>query len=191
MKIFAATGDIDEILWAEQAALIDGVLLPPDFAGNVEMLCERTALPVYVNVFALDPREMVSTGRTLAREFGDQVSLQVPFYEDALGAVRRLRDDGVRVVATLISTVAQAVLATKAGASMVSIDIDDLDRRGRDGAEVIRETRSLFTQHGTSCDVLAVSPRDAQQFSRCARAGADIVGVAPDLLHELLVRAVS
>jgi transaldolase len=191
MKIFAATGDIGEIQWAEQAALIDGVLLPADFSGNVGYLCDGTALPVCVNVTALDPREMVGTARALAREYGDQVSVQVPFYEDALSAVRRLRDDGVRVVAALITTVAQAVLAAKAGASMVSIDVGELDRRGRDGADVIREARALFTQHGTSCDVLAVSARDAQQFSRCARAGADIVGVAPDLLHELLVRAAS
>jgi transaldolase len=190
MKIFAATGDLDEIQWAGQTGLIDGILLPGDFDADAEFVCTRVRLPVCVRVDALGPSN-VNRARELTERLGDQTSVRVPFCDDALETMRQLRDNGVRVVATSIATAAQAMLAAKIGIWAVAIDIDELDRRGRDGEDVIRESRALFDRHGTSCEVFAVSRRDAQQFSRCARAGADIIGVEPDLLHALLVRAAS
>jgi transaldolase len=182
MKIFAATSDVDAIQWADQAGLIDGVLVTSDHPDDTERVCRASVLPVLVSLAA--------ASSDVLRMFGDQMSVQVPFREDGLGTMRQLRADAVRIVATRVSTAAQAVLAAKAGASMVSVDVDHLDRLGRDGAEVVRDVRALFDQHGTSCDVLAALPRDAAQFARCARAGADVIAVEPDLLHALLVSAV-
>jgi len=70
---------------------------------------------------------------------------------------------------------------------VVSIGIDHLDLYGIDGADVVRETTSLLLQHGFECDVMAWCPRGPAQFGRCARAGADILAVEPQLLHALLV----
>lgn len=183
MKIFVSTTDIEDIKWAVQAGLVDGVMIAAVLPRHAFAYCQAMALQMCLHVTDVDTASI--------KEFADQVSVQVPLDEGGLDTLRGLRADGVRVIATHVTTTAQAILAAKAGASTVSIDVDALDRGGRDGTEIVRDVRALFDQHGTSCDVLAVGARNATQFSRCARAGADIVAVEPDLLHALLVRAAS
>ncbi|HWZ60775.1 MAG TPA: transaldolase family protein [Gemmatimonadaceae bacterium] len=188
MKIFVATADIEAIRWAAQAGFADGVLTTPEeWPESLIDVCRATDLPVCVPVGAIQAGDVYREARELVKLLGDQIIIQVPLVEDAVGAIRRLRADGVRVVATLVFTTAQAVLAAKAGASMVSVAVDELDRHGQNGAEVVRDVRTLFDQHSAACDVMAACPRDAHQFTRCAQAGADVVAVAPDLLRALLV----
>jgi transaldolase len=189
MKIFVATSDLDEIQWASQTGLIDGILLPREFPEGVESVVERVALPVCVGIKDPTSGNIVAKGREVLNLFGDQTSVWVPFGEDTLDAIRQLHDNGVRVVASSIVTPAQAMLAAKMDIWAVGVDVDRLNNQDRDGEKVVRDIREVFDQHGTSCDVLAVSRRDAQRFARCARAGADIIGVEPDLLRSLLVRA--
>src|SRR6185312_15517705 len=113
--------------------------------------------------------------------------VQVPLFEDAIPAMRRLRADGVRVVATLVYTTAQAVLAAKAGAFMVQIAVDELDASGQDGAAVVSDACAVFATHALECDVGAALPQQGAQFAACLRAGADVVVVTPGVLRTLML----
>lgn len=198
MKIYLATADAQEITWAGECGFLDGVVASPAILAResetsgreakeiLAALCEATDVPVCAAVEAVNGAEAYRLGRELAK-ISDQIVVAVPLVEDTLGALRRLRSEGVKVTATLVYTTAQAALAAKAGASVVSIGIDHLDLYGIDGADVVRETTSLLLQHGFECDVMAWCPRGPAQFGRCARAGADILAVEPQLLHALLV----
>lgn len=198
MKIYLATADTQEISWASECGFLDGVVASPailareaDASGRdakeiLTAICEAIDVPVCAAVESVNAEEAYRLGHELAK-ISDQIVVAVPLVEDTLGALRRLRAEGVKVTATLVYTTAQAALAAKAGASVVSIGIDHLDLYGIDGADVVRETTSLLLQHGFECDVMAWCPRGPAQFGRCARAGADILAVEPQLLHALLV----
>jgi len=198
MKIYLATADTQEINWASECGFLDGVVASPailaresetsgrDAKEILTAICDAVSVPVCAAVESVNGAEAYRLGRELAK-LSDQIVVAVPLVEDTLGALRHLRSDGVKVTATLVYTTAQAALAAKAGASVVSIGIDHLDLYGIDGADVVRETTSLFLQHGFECDVMAWCPRGPAQFGRCARAGADILAVEPQLLHALLV----
>jgi transaldolase len=93
----------------------------------------------------------------------------------------------VRVAATLVFNAAQAVLAAKAGASVVTIPVDQLDGLGQDSVAVVDETRRLFDRAGAECDLVAAYPRSAADFTACGLAGADAVTVGIDSLRTLLV----
>jgi transaldolase len=198
MKIYLATADTQEIGWASDCGFLDGVVASPailtreseasgrDPKDILTAICEAVDVPVCAAVESVNAADAYRLGRDLAK-ISDQIVVAVPLVEDTLGALRRLRAEGVKVTATLIYTTAQAALAAKAGASVVSIGIDHLDLYGIDGADVVRETTSLLLQHGFECDVMAWCPRGPAQFGRCARAGADILAVEPQLLHALLV----
>jgi transaldolase len=125
-------------------------------------------------------------GRELAR-LSDQIVVQVPLVEDAFGAMHRLQAEGVRVAAMLVFNAAQALLAARAGASSVVTPLDQLDAVGHSGGEVVRDLRAVFDASHTECDVLAVRPTTAQQFTECALAGADGVAVSPEVLRSLLL----
>lgn len=196
MRIFLATADLDEVRWAKSTGLIDGVVTTPallaarDDAGEprelLDELCRAVEGPVAVAVGAVSARDIYRDARELAK-ISDHIIVEIPLVEDALGAMRKLNAEGVRVSATLVFTAAQAMLAAKAGASAVITGLDELDALGAHGVDVIREIRTVLDTDTTSCDVVAAYPKDAARFADCALAGADAVAVKPAVLHALLV----
>jgi transaldolase len=141
---------------------------------------------VHVTVSALNAADIYRDGRELAR-LGDAVVLHVPVIEEGIVAAHRLAAEGVRVVASLVVNAAQAVLAAKAGASAVSVPVDQLATFGHAGADVVRAVRAAFASGGTECDVYCAHPRTAGEFADCAAAGADGALVTPAALRGLLV----
>lgn len=196
MKILLATASVAEIRWGVDHGLVDGVLTTPalldDEIGHDADPRERlleiarlSALPLYASVSSVDAEDMYADGRELAR-IGDHVIVQLPFVEDALGTMRRLRAEGVRLCATLVFTAAQAILAASAGASAVAVTLDTLDEVGLDGAAVAGDMRSAIDAHAADCDVIGLFPGTAARFGACALAGADSVAVTPTVLRALL-----
>jgi transaldolase len=196
MKIFVATASVRDVQWAADSGLADGVITSPamlreaaDDGDERELLaaiCKAATGPVCAAVGAVNAADIYRDARELAK-ISDQIVVQVPLLEESVTAIRRLRADGVRAVATLVYTTAQAVLAAKAGAFMVNIAVDQLDAVGHDGADVVRDVCTLFAAHAIECDVLASLPQHAAQFARCATAGADVVALATDVLRALLL----
>lgn len=196
MRIFLATANLDEITWAHAHGLADGVLTTPALlASEVHPLaardrladiCRIAAIPVAASVGAVNSADIYRDARELAK-LSDSLIVQIPFVEDAVEAMKRLRAEGVRVAATLVFNAAQAILAAKAGASMVCVHVDHLDAQGQDGVTALGEMRRVFEMHGVECDVLAALPRNAAQFTGCALAGADAIAVSPEALRALLL----
>ncbi len=198
MKLYLATAGLEDIRWATGAGLIDGVLTTPTLLEGASAggggdgrevladICRTTGLPVLASVAAVTADDIYHEARELAR-LADQIAVQIPMVEDAVGAIGRLRADGVRVMTTLVFGVPQAVLAAKAGAYAVSIAMDQLDLYGHDGADAVRDIVTVFRADGAECDVLAALPQHAAQFARCARAGADVIAVSPAVLRSLFV----
>lgn len=195
MKIFLASTSLDEILWATENGLADGVVTTPamhtpstggDSRAHLAEICRVTGLPVCATVGSVTSAEIYRDGRELAK-ISDQLLVQVPLVEDAIVAMRRLSAEGVRVVATLVFNAAQALLAAKVGASMVSTSMDQLDALGHDSSAVVRDIRAVFDGNAVECDVMAAHPRNAMQFTGCAIAGADSVAVTATVLRSLLL----
>jgi transaldolase len=196
MRIFIATAKLDDIRWAYGHGLADGVLTTPSLltaevhpAGANDLLadiCRVAALPVAVTVGAIHSADIYRDARELAK-LSDAVIVQIPFVEDAVEAMKRLRSEGVRVAATLVFNAAQAILAAKAGASTVCVHLDQLDAQGQDGVHAVAEIHRVFDMHGIECDVLAAFPHNAAQFTGCALAGADAIAVTSDVLRALLL----
>ena len=120
MKLFIATAKLDDIRWAYSHGLIDGVLTTPSLltaqvhpAGANDLLadiCRVASLPVAVTIGAIHSAEIYRDARELAK-LSDSVIVQIPFVEDAISSMKRLRAEGVRVASTLVFNAAQAVLA--------------------------------------------------------------------------------
>lgn len=196
MRIFIASAKLDDIRWAHSHGLVDGVLTTPSLvtaqvhpAGANDLLadiCRVATFPVAITVGAVHANDIYRDARELAK-LSDSVIVQIPFVEDAISAMKRLRAEGVRVAATLVFNAAQAVLAAKAGAATVCIHVDQLDAQGQNGVETIAEIHQIFRVHAFECDVLAALPRNAAQFTACALAGADAIAVSSDVLRALLL----
>lgn len=195
MRVFLATTSIDDIRWASEAGLIDGVVATPtviatesphaDARDVIAEIARTTRLPVCASVPAVSAAEIVRGAREL-RKLSERLIVAVPFIEDAVPAIRRLTADGVTVAATLVYSAAQGILAAHAGAAMVTVSTDTLDAVGGDGAAVLRHLRAAFDHAGAECDIAAAGPGHAAAFAAAAVAGADVGIVTPEVLRSLL-----
>ncbi len=195
MRIFLATTSPDEIRWATSASLIDGVVATPtiiaaelptaDAREVVADIAKSTKLPICASVPAIGAGDIYKGAKDLAKSV-DHLIVAVPFIEDAVPAIRKLANDGLRVAATLVYSTAQGILAAKAGASMVTIAIDTLESVGQSGPDLIYELRQAFDHASTECDIAAAGPSSASSFAACAAAGADVAIVTPAVLRALL-----
>lgn len=195
MKIFLATARTDDVAWGAGRGMLDGVLTSPalladetrdDARAHLVELCRLVHGPIFASVQAIDAAGAYRDGKELAK-LSDQIVAQLPLVEETLGAMRRLRADGVRVAATHVFNAAQALLAVRAGASSVVIALDQLDAAGHDAIRVVRDIRAAFDSSDAECDVVAVAPASPTQFGACACAGADAVAVSESLCRALLV----
>ncbi len=196
MKLLVASADLAEIAALCDAGLADGVYTTPGLlaaAGpggdpftRLDELCRLANRPVYAMVGAATTSDLIRDGRDLAR-LSDHIVVRIPFVEDAVPAIRRLSAEGVRVCATFVFNAAQALLAAKAGAKAVSLQIDALEAHGEDGAAVLGGIHALFARYQIPCDVVAVPVTTPARLLALASAGADVGAVsAPDLRAMLL-----
>lgn len=196
MNIFLESVSIDEIREASSAGFADGVVFSEstfsDTASGVnprEVIAEiaqEFAIPICIEVGAISAEDMYHAARDLAR-ISDHIVVQLPLIQDAVEPMHRLSAEGIGVCATYVFNGAQAVLASKAGASMVRVSLHDLDAQGQTSASAVTEIRNLLSRSECECDVMVASPKTTTQFTECINAGAQILCVAPDVLRSLLL----
>ncbi|MFV1958433.1 MAG: fructose-6-phosphate aldolase [Planctomycetota bacterium] len=193
MKIFLDTADVDAIRTYASWGVVDGVTTNPSlirksgrvFAEVVEEICSIVDGPVSAEVTAMDAGGMVSEAETLA-EIHPHVVIKVPMIAEGLKAARVLSAKGIRTNLTLCFSVTQAVLAAKAGATMVSPFIGRLDDRGVRGMELIEDIVQTFRNYGYETDVLVASIRNVEHVREAGLIGADICTVPPKVLDLMI-----
>jgi len=196
MKILLDTASLDEVRWAMEVGIIDGISTDPTLISEegssdeyhelLGELCRLTRGPVLAPVLAITADDIYRDGKELAK-IADNIVVEVPVLEDGLRATARLAADGIRVTATLVFSAAQALFAAKAGAFSVSAFIGRIDDVGGDGIALVRDIRQLFDRHHVECELNAASIRAPRQFTEAAIIGADAAAVPPDVLRLLLV----
>lgn len=195
MRLFLATTSLDDIRWATDAGLIDGVVATPTIIAHeapqadarelIGEIARATRLPICASVPAVGANDIVKGSKDL-QKVAERVVVAVPFIDDAIPAIRKLSAAGVPVAATLIYSAAQGILAAHAGASMVTVSVDALDSVGSNGNDVLAELRVAFDQSGAECDIAAAGPATSVSFAAAAAVGADVAIVTPDVLRSLL-----
>lgn len=193
MNIFIETISLDEIRRATADGFADGIVITDMIDSTymrgreiIEEIASEFAIPICIEVGAITGDEMYREAREIAK-ISDHIILQLPLVEDAIAPMHRLSQEGVDVCANFVFNGAQAVLAAKAGASMVRVSLHDLDAQGQTSTDAVTEIRSLLEASDCECDVMVASPTSTTQFTECVSAGAQIVSIRPDVLRSLLL----
>ena len=109
------------------------------------------------------------------------VTIKVPCTVEGLKACTALAMNQYKVNVTLIFSLAQAILAEKAGAAYVSPFVGRWMDNSIDGIGLIKDIRQAYTGNGqfTTTQILSASVRDVRQVEQCALAGTDVVTIPP------------
>jgi transaldolase len=192
MKFFADTAEISEIRDLAETGLLDGVTTNPSLVQKsgrdfIEVLKEITKVcpgPVSAEVVALDYDGMMEQAEKL-RRVADNVTIKVPLTEAGLKACRSLSSDGTMVNVTLCFSVAQALLAAKAGATFISPFVGRLDDIGHNGMELISDIRMIYDNYDFDTQILVASVRSPMHVVEAAKIGADVMTAPPKVIHQL------
>ncbi|MCW5907730.1 MAG: fructose-6-phosphate aldolase [Chitinophagales bacterium] len=185
MKFFIDTANLDHIKEAEALGILDGVTTNPSLmakegiSGEANILkhyvtvCEMVNGPVSAEVISTDFKGMVEEGKKLAA-LHPNIVVKVPMIKEGVKAIKWFTDNGIKTNCTLVFSAAQAILAAKAGASMVSPFLGRIDDSNWDGVQLIEQIVHIYSVYGYKTEVLAASIRSSLHIVRCAEAGADI-----------------
>jgi transaldolase len=189
MKIFLDTADVDMIRPAYETGLINGVTTNPTLIKRsgrdpVEVIKEMsvefpTLQSISAEVVADTAEEMVDQANAFNGFWN--VTIKVPCTVEGLKACTALAVSNYKVNVTLIFSVAQAILAEKAGASYVSPFVGRWLDNSVDGIQLIKDIREVYTGSGrfTTTQILGASIRDVRQVEQSFKYGADIVTIPP------------
>ena len=182
MKIFLDTAEVDLIKSRWTTGLIDGVTTNPTLirkSGRKQEDVYQEIKDIGLNDISMEvignDANMISEGKRLAKKFGKCATIKVPCTSDGLKACATLARDGIRVNVTLIFSVAQSILAAKAGAAYVSPFVGRVDDNSFDGVQLVKDISSLYKEQLARTQVLAASLRDVRSVSECFMGGTDIV----------------
>ena len=193
MKFFVDTADVAEIKDLAASGLLDGVTPNPSLimkSGRpmfevIKEICAIVPGPVSAETVSTDHKTMVEEGRKLAK-IAKNVAVKVPLTPDGLKSCKVLRSEGIMVNVTLCFSAAQALLAAKADATFISPFIGRIDDNGHDGVQLIAEIKTIYRQYPHfKTEVLAASIRHSQHVIQCAKLGAHVATVPPNVLRSL------
>jgi transaldolase len=192
MKFFLDSANLDELKKASAWGIIDGVTTNPSLIAReglpieqqIVKICELAHGDVSASVVSTQAEDIIAEGRVLAR-LHPNIVVKVPLIEEGIKAVSILSKEGIRVNVTLCFSAAQALLAAKAGAYIVSPFVGRVDDIGWPGMELISDIVTIYSNYGFRTQVLAASIRGPRQVIEAAKAGVHICTLTYKVFEQL------
>jgi transaldolase len=197
MKFFIDTADLKKIKIAHSMGILDGVTTNPSLMSTVGVkgkdqimnhyleICKIVDGPVSAEVLSTDYDNMILEGQELAK-LHENIVVKLPMTNDGVRAIRYLSNLGIRTNCTLVFSAGQALLAAKAGATMVSPFLGRIDDSNWDGMQLIEEIVMIYGNYMFETQILAASIRNSLHIVKCAQLGADIATCPLNALKGLL-----
>lgn len=193
MKIFLDTADVDLIRPAYETNLIDGITTNPTLILKSGRQLKEVITEISESFPELESISTEVVGDTAdemlnqASEYTDilNTTIKVPCTVEGLKVCKALSRLGYSVNVTLVFSVAQAILSSKAGATYISPFIGRSLDNSIDGIQILRNIREVYGRTKTETKILAASIRDARQVELCAKYGADVVTIPPIVFWSL------
>ncbi len=193
MKFFLDTGNIEEIREGVSLGIVDGVTTNPSLVAkegkNLEDLareiCDLVDGPVSLEVVSTDAQTIIEEARHLS-QVHQNVVVKIPMIREGLKALHVVSQEGIRVNVTLVFSAAQALLAAKNGAAIVSPFVGRLDDISTDGMELISDILLMYDNYAFETEILVASIRHPIHVLQAAKMGAQIATMPYDILEQLL-----
>ncbi len=192
MKIFLDTANLEEVKKGAAWGIVDGVTTNPTLIAKegvpieeqVRKICDIIDGDISAEVVSTTSKEIIPEGRRLSK-IHKNIVVKVPLIPEGIVAVSAFAKEGIRTNVTLCFSAAQALLAAKAGAYIISPFIGRIDDTGWPGMDVIDDIVSIYENYGYKTQVLAASIRGALHVVEAAKAGAHIATMPFKVLEQL------
>jgi transaldolase len=193
MQFFLDTANIGLIKQFVDWGVVDGVTTNPtliakegiDLEKRIKEIAEIVDGPISSEVIATDSAGMIAEGRKYAK-WHENIYVKLPMTAEGIKALHVLSGEGIHTNVTLVFSANQALIAAKAGATLVSPFIGRLDDIGVNGMQIIEDIVEIYERYGYMTEVLAASIRHTEHVHQAALAGADICTMPPKVLEKMI-----
>lgn len=193
MRIFLDTADYESISKRYETGLVDGITTNPtlvrksgvsyhEFITRLSRDFDFVSISAEVN--GNTASEMVENAQQYIA-IGEEVTIKLPLTREGLIACKDLTEQGVKTNVTLCFSVAQAIMAAKAGATYISPFVGRLNDNSFSGVELVRAISGLYCSQGVDTKILAASLRDVHHVSRCFLYGANVCTLPPAVFDKM------
>jgi transaldolase len=202
MKIFVDSANLHEIEESLRRGFAAGITTNPsimskeertDFRGHIRLIIKLLGrydlkIPLSVEVFSSNPKEMIKQAKEFASEFGDYqgLNIKVPIGWHELAVISELKNRGIRVNCTCCMSVNQALMGAAAGAEFVSLFYGRIRDIGYDARSVVANVHQLFKESSLAAQIIVGSIRHIYDINEAFTAGADIVTVPPKFFPQMV-----
>ncbi len=194
MDLYLDSNSPEEIALARSWGLISGVTsnpglfaaAGPDRVKTLDGLVEASPGPVLVQVIGwTDPESLIRQACWL-HAFSDKIVVKLPMSIAGIQALLRLKAEapGLRLAVTVITTVAQAYLAGKAGADIAAVFNGPWDQTSDTVQDLVTPIKKIYANYGFKTRVLSCG-RFPRLFGEVAAAGTDICTMRLEYLRLL------
>ena len=188
MKIFLDTADVSMIGPAYDTGLLDGVTTNPSLilksGRQLQEVIEEIST-TFTNLESISAEVVADTAEEMLSQaqqyysIAPAVTIKVPCTVEGLKVCKTLSDKGIKTNVTLVFSVSQAILASKAGATFISPFVGRWMDNSIDGIELIKNIRKVYDHAFSETQILAASLRDVRQVEQSFLNGADVVTIPP------------
>jgi len=101
------------------------------------------------------------------------------------GVMEKLESEGIKVNATVALSLAQVILAAKAGATYISIFAGRIGDEGGDAAQVVKNAVEWLERWKYESKIIVGSIRAVADVLQAAIAGAHVITIPPEFLYKM------
>lgn len=141
---------------------------------------------VSVEVISTNAKEMLQEAEDILKWF-PEATIKIPMIPEGIKAVKELSSQNIPTNVTLVFSSTQAIAATNAGATYVSVFMGRLDDIATESESVIEDITEIWDVNGYESQIIAASIRHPIHLLQAARAGADISTVPYKVLMQSLM----
>lgn len=194
MKFFLDTANLEDIKKYAAWGIVDGVTTNPSLLAKEGVNLEKRIKailkivngPISAEVIATDAKGMLKEGRRYAK-WHKNIHVKVPCTSEGLIATKQFSKEKIKTNVTLVFSANQALLAAKAGATLMSPFVGRLDDIGESGMELIEDIVDIYMNYGFPTEILVASVRSPEHVLEAAKIGADIATIPPAIFDKLIM----
>ncbi|MDD5025821.1 MAG: fructose-6-phosphate aldolase [Candidatus Peribacteraceae bacterium] len=191
MKLFLDTANVTHVAEIAAWGILDGVTTNPTLVAKEGKDFKETVLAMCKYVPCVSAQVTASDAEGMKKQAGEyakwhtHVVVKVPMTVEGLKTLSFCREKGIRTNCTLVFSVNQAVLAAKAGATIISPFVGRLDDAGENGMALIAQILQAWNHYRFPTEVLVASTRNPDHIMQAATLGAHIATIPYEVFKKL------
>lgn len=195
IELYLDTVDVEQVARFNACLPIKGVTTNPSIlakagVGVNQALSELSEIigseaRFHVQVVSQAVDEMVAEAIKIDALPYDMV-VKVPATELGLAAIKIIKKEKIKVLATAVYSVQQGFVAALCGADYLAPYINRMDTMGNNGVGVVADLQQLMTLHGLNCKILPASFKNTLQVMDVMKLGVEAITLPVDVAAQLL-----